>query len=107
MIPMELTEGFCLLGTHVGSPRFAKEFFKERLAKVRQNVKALEKGVPDLQTRLHIFLQCTIQKLLNLLGADIMHNLEDDYFEDGGNWWDWNGPLRWVFMPGNSSAYLA
>ena len=22
-----------------------------------------------------------------------MHNLEDDYFEDGSNWWDWNGPL--------------
>ena len=22
-----------------------------------------------------------------------MHNLEEDYFEDGSGWWDWNGPL--------------
>ena len=55
---------------------------------------ALEKGVPDLQIRLRIFLQCTIQKLLHLLGADIMHHLKDDYFEDGSGWWDWNGPLN-------------
>ena len=49
--------------------------------------------MPDLQTRLRIFLQRIIQKLPHLLGADIMHNLEDDYLEDGSNWWDWNGPL--------------
>ena len=82
---MELMEGFCLLGMPVGSPRFADEFFEERLAKVRQNVKVLKKGVPNLQ--------CAIQKLPYLPGADIMHNLEDEYFEDGSNWWDWNGPL--------------
>ena len=55
-IPVELMEGFCLLGTPVGSPRFAQEFFEERLAEVRQKVKALEKGVPNLQTCLRIFL---------------------------------------------------
>ena len=86
-IPVELTEGFCLLGTTVGSPRFSQEFFEERLTEVRQNIKALEKGVPDpdLQTRLHIFLQYTIQKLRHLLGADIMHYLEDDYLDDESN----------------------
>ena len=65
-LPVELIEGFCRLGTPVGSPRFAQEFFEERLAEVQQNVKALEKGVPDLQTRLR-FLQYTIQKLPHLL----------------------------------------
>ena len=22
-----------------------------------------------------------------------MHNLKDDYFDDGSSWWNWNGPI--------------
>ena len=91
--PVELTDGFRLLSTPVGSQAFVGQFFNKQIAEVKKNVKALEEGVPDLQTRLRIFLQCTIQKLPHLLGDDIMHNLVEDYFEDGTDWWDWNGPL--------------
>ena len=82
--PIELTSGFRLLGTPVGSPKFAQEFFNERLADVEKSVSLLHTHVPDLQTRLRIFTQCTIQKLPHLLGADIMHNLPLSY--DGTNW---------------------
>ena len=91
--PVELTAGFRLLGTPVGSPAFALEFFNEQLAEVRTNVTALNDGFTDLQTRLRIFTQCTIQKLPHLLGADIMHNLPDDFLDGDTNWWNWNGPL--------------
>jgi len=90
---VELTTGFRLLGTPVGSPAFALEFFNEQLAEVKANVAALNDGITDLQTRLRIFTQCTIQKLPHLLDANIMHNLQDDFFDENTHWWNWNGPL--------------
>ena len=90
---MELTTGFRLLDTPVGSPYFAFEFFNEQLEEVQANVTALNDGITDLQTRLRIFTQCTIQKLPHLLGADIMHNLPDTFLDGDTNWWNWNGPL--------------
>ena len=50
---------------------------------------ALNEGITDIQTRLRIFTQCTTQKLLHLLGADIMHNLPEDFLEGDNNWWNW------------------
>ena len=88
---VELTSGFRLLGTPVGSPEFAEEFFEEQLKEVRRNIASLHAGVPDLQTRLRMFTQCIIQKLPHLLGADIMHRLPMDFQAEG--WQQWNGPL--------------
>ena len=47
--------------------------------------------VPNLQTRLRLFAQCTIQKVPHLLGAEVMHSLPLDF--DAHNWEEWNGPL--------------
>ena len=49
-------------------------------------------GIDDAHTRLRIFIQCTIQKLPHLLGADIMHCLPLATFK-GENWLSWGGPL--------------
>ena len=70
---VEVTTGFRLLGTPVGSPEFADDFFAQKLEGVRNHAKLLHAGVEDLQTRLRLFSQCSIQKLPHLLGADIMH----------------------------------
>ena len=56
MIPVELTDRFRLLGTPAGAPEFAWELFHQQLAEVLNNVEALEKGVPNLQACLRIFL---------------------------------------------------
>ena len=52
---VELTTGVRLLGTPVGSPAFALEFFNEQVTEVWVNVLALNNGITDLQTRLRTF----------------------------------------------------
>ena len=89
---VELTSGFRLLGTPVGSAEFAIEFFDGKLSEVRSQAAALTMGIDDAHTRLRIFIQCTIQKLPHLLGADIMHCLPLATFK-GENWLSWGGPL--------------
>ena len=79
------TTGFHLLGTPVGSPVYAEELFTKQVEEVCASVKALNAGNTDIQIRLHIFTHCTIQKLLYLLGADIMHNLLDIVLEGDNN----------------------
>ena len=85
---VELTTGFQLRGTPGGSPAYALEYFNKQVTEVWANVSALNNGIIDLQTHLHIFTQCTIQKLPRLLGADIMYNLPEDFLEGDNNWWD-------------------
>lgn len=89
--PVEVTSGWRLLGTPVGSAKFAESFFQEKLDEVSRQTTLLHHKVPDLQTRLRLFSQCVLQKLPHLLGADIMHRLPLLY--DADFWFDWNGPL--------------
>ena len=88
--PVELTDGFVLLGTPVGSEEFAKAFYATKAAEVAQNVAKLTAHIPDLQTRLRVFMMCTIQKMPHLLGSSIMHNLALDF--EAQFWEEWNGP---------------
>jgi hypothetical protein len=89
--PVELTRGFQLLGTPIGSPWFAHEFFDKQLQAIRAATHSLKNSIPDLQTQMKLFLHCTIQKLPHLLDSDIMHKLPLEY--DNDNWHNWNGPL--------------
>ena len=88
---VELQSGYRLLGAPVGLEQFALEFFDQQLAAVRTNALALTARVTNLQTRLRLFSQCTIQKVPHLLGAEVMHLLPLDY--DARHWEEWNGPL--------------
>ena len=64
----------------MGSAEFAEEFFIKQIEIVRTNVRSLETNVPDLHTRLCMFIQCIIQKIPYLLGVDIMHRLLLDWY---------------------------
>ena len=93
-IPVELTEGFIYLGSPVGSPSFANRYFRARVAAVQSEATLLAANIPDLQSRLRIFHQCTINKLPFLLGMEVLHNLPlDDQQFDPADWVDWVGPL--------------
>jgi hypothetical protein len=54
-IPVELTQGFRLLGTPVGSQAFAQEYYKEQLASVTEGLQSLSKHINDRQTKLKLF----------------------------------------------------
>ena len=90
-IPVEVTDGFRLLGTPVGSEDFSRSFFDSKLLEVKDQCALLHINVLNLQTRLQLFTQCVIQKLPHLLGTDIMHSLPFNY--DCDKWEDWNGHL--------------
>ena len=62
-IPAELTTGFCLLGSPVGSPTFAREFFNDQLSDVQTKITLLSEAITDPQTKFRLFSQCHIQKL--------------------------------------------
>ena len=71
---VELTSGFRLLGTPVGSPTFATEFYNEQLA-TAFHLTDMNTQISDLQTRLQLFATCIIQKLPHLLSSEVMHHL--------------------------------
>ena len=89
--PIELTDGFRLLGTPVGSSTFAQQFFTDQLHTTREEAIKLTSRITDHQTRLKLFSQCTINKLPHLLGADVMHNHTAEF--DNEQWYNWNGHL--------------
>ncbi len=91
--PIELTTGFCLLGTPVGSSDFAQEYYDEQITTVNKALKNLNKAIPDLHTRLKLFSHCTIQKLPHLLDSDVMHNFPLITTEAAKDWYNWNGPV--------------
>ena len=92
-IPVEIVEGYRLLGAPVGSAKFAREFCFERVAAATADAHTLTSSVSNLQTRLRLFIQCTIHKLPHLLGYDVLHHLPLDYNMSGFNWEGWEGPL--------------
>ena len=89
--PVELTNGFRLLGTPVGSASFARNFYDEQLKSTNDEAKKLTERIPDLHTRLKLFSQCTINKLPHLLDSDVMHNHSPAF--DNDLWYNWNGHL--------------
>jgi hypothetical protein len=66
-IPAELTSGFRLLGSPVGSPTFAREYFNDQLSNVQTKMTLFSEAITDPQTKLRLFSQCLIQKLPHLL----------------------------------------
>ncbi len=92
-IGVELLEGCRLLGAPVGSPKFAQQFFNERILAAIIDANKLTETVPDLQTRLRLFAQCTIHKIPHLLGYDVLHHLPLDYNLGDVGWQAWQGHL--------------
>jgi hypothetical protein len=89
--PIELTTGFCLLGTPVSSHTFADNFYDNRLTEIFSSLDPLEQAIPDIHTRLKLFNQCILQKLPHLLDSAIMHSYP---INDTDNpWYNWDGNL--------------
>ena len=89
--PVELTSGFRLLGTPIGSAYFAQQFYDEQLKEMEMVTHSINTQVPDLHTRLKLFTQCISQKLPHLLDSDVLHNHTNDF--NNNEWYNWNGHL--------------
>ena len=92
LILAELTSGTRLLGSPVGSPTFAREFFNDQLSNVQTKITILSEAITDPQTKLRLFSQCLIQKLPHLLGSDVLHHFDPN--NPPPDWTDWDGPLN-------------
>ena len=90
--PIELTDGFRLLGSPVGSKLFAQTFYDEQLQAVTSKLTSLEHSITDIHTRLKLFAHCILQKLPHLLDSDVMHNYPTIYTLNN-NWFNWAGDL--------------
>ena len=91
--PVELTSGFRLLGTPVGSQAFAREYYFAQIETVSTSLSSMLNAITDTQTRLKLFTQCTSQKLPHLLDSDIMHHYPTDNESNFEQWYNWMGPL--------------
>ena len=70
---------------------------------VGTNAAALTTRVPNLQTRLRLFAQCTIQKVPHLLDAEVLHLLPLAF--DVQHWEEWDGPLT-ARVDGHIASFL-
>jgi hypothetical protein len=75
-IPADLTTGFRLLGSPVGSPTFAREFFNDQLRDIQTKITLFSEAIIDPQTKLRLFSQCLIKKIPHLLGCDVLHHFD-------------------------------
>jgi hypothetical protein len=75
-LPVELTTGFCLLGSSIGSPDFALEYFNAQLTDVQDCIELMSTAIFDLHNKLCLFSQCLIQKLPHLLGCDVLYHYD-------------------------------
>jgi len=105
-IPAELTTGFRLLGSPVGSPTFAREFFNDN---VQTSITLLSAAITDPQTKLRLFLQCLIQKLPHLLGCDVLYHFDPN--DTPPDWTDWLGgtlrlSFRFFWVPESRAGFL-
>ena len=79
-----------LLGQPLGSAAYAKTFFQKKMEENSQDAEKLLDAVPDLQTALRLYSQCTLHKLPHLLGAEVMYT----HTQQAPERWDkWEGPL--------------
>ena len=90
-IPVELTSGFRLLGSPIGSTTFANEFFDDQLKEMERTAHSISTHIPDLHTRLKLFTQCITQKIPHLLDSDVLHNHSNEFLNE--EWYNWNGHL--------------
>ena len=91
--PIELTSGFRVLGTPVGSKEFAREFYIDQLTNVRAGISSMTDVILDTQTKLKLFSNCIIQKLPHLLDSEIMHFYPTDDDANFQQWYNWAGEL--------------
>jgi hypothetical protein len=89
--PVELTEGFRLLGIPVGSPTFVTKFINEKLNEIQKQTNTIHSSIHDPQTRYKIFCECTLQKIPHLLLTDVLYNLDTN--DSTQPFTSWNGPL--------------
>ena len=93
-LPAELTTGFRLLGSPVGSPAFAREYFNTQLIDIQTCITTMSNAITDRHTKLRLFSQCLIQKIPHLMGCDVLYHYDTDRPQP--DWTDWNGPLTLV-----------
>jgi len=92
--PVELTDGFQLLGIPVGSPSFVIDFINEQLVvTTQQQSDTIHSTIFDPQTRLRLFQSCTVQKIPHLLLTDALHNLNTNTLDTNTPFTRYNGPL--------------
>ena len=60
-IPVELTQGFRLLQTPVGSRTFTHKYYMEQIAIINRGTESLTSHITDLHIRLKLFAKCKIQ----------------------------------------------
>ena len=90
-LPVELTTGFRLLGSPIGSAAFAQDFFDTQLTTIQDSIALMSTTITDPHTKLRLFSQCLIQKIPHLLGCDVLYHY--DPCNPPPTWTDWNGPL--------------
>ena len=87
----EIITGFHLLGSPVGSPAFAREYFNTQLVDIQSCITTMSTAITDRQTKLRLFSQCLIQKIPHLLGSNVLYHY--DTATPPHDWTNWNGPL--------------
>jgi hypothetical protein len=94
-LPAELTTGFRLLGSPVGSPAFTREYFNTQLLDIQTCITSMSTAITDRHTKLRLFSQCLIQKIphLHLLGCDVLYHYDMDIPTPPPGWTGWNDPL--------------
>ncbi len=90
-LPVELTTGFRLLGSPIGSAEFAQDYFDTQLTTIQDSIALTSTTITDPHTKLRLFSQCLIQKIPHLLGCDILYHYDTN--KPPPTWTDWNGPL--------------
>jgi hypothetical protein len=90
-LPVELVDGFRLLGHPVGSAKFASEYFTKCTTIVQDSIKLLSDSISDQHTKLRLFSMCLIQKIPHLLSSDVMYHLPHN--DADPPWEEWCGPL--------------
>ncbi|KAL7533492.1 hypothetical protein ACHAXR_005267, partial [Thalassiosira sp. AJA248-18] len=101
--PHEVCDGLCLLGQPIGSLEYAVKFFDEKLAENKATANALLEAVPDHQTALRLFSQCTLHKLPHLLGSEVLYRFTRSSHDE---WNRWSGPLA-VGIDEMANAFLS
>jgi hypothetical protein len=61
-LPAELTTGFRLLGSPVGSPAFAREYFNTQLIDIQTCITTMSNAITDRHTKLRLFSQCLTRR---------------------------------------------
>ena len=77
----EQTRGLRLLGQPLGSRTFAASFLASKLKDNKRDATALLEAVPNHQTALRLFAQCTLHKLPHLLASEVMYHFTENQYE--------------------------